>query len=217
MKEFDFKTPKTAFSFSIPETWEEVSLGQFISLKKALLKGPISSLEILSSFSGVDAKIWANVPQKQCLGPLSVVKTFWEKEPPEFLKLPLPESIEIDGKVLFPPDDPGEYALIQNETMNKLLGVWAQNGDIKTGSLDELIIYSDEILALFFQPLYTNSEYDEKKAKEMLPKIRALRAVDSLPFACFFLYNSLNTLKIGLKQLSQPKKTLFPWLQTLKE
>lgn len=206
---FTFTNPKTdsVIKFDIPKNWESMEDGEFTQIKTLLLAevSPEGS-DLLAVFSGIPRGIWAGMELDQIGPAIAAVFELWTAPPPPFLKLPIPKSVTIEDKVLDIKQDAGAYPYGVIETMSQKFNQWGSEGHIKKGTLDELIIFSAEVLAIFLFKAYFGEAYDEAKAGTLIKKIKKLPAVQTIPLASFFLSMSLSLLIDGLRLLTRKQK-----------
>lgn len=202
---FKLTNNETEISFDLPQKWEEVSNEEFVRLKTILLQDnpTLGPSELLFSFSGIEQKFWRSITPEKYAEPLSAIMRFWNDSPPAFMKLEVPEVIQLNGRFIKIKKDVALYSLGVVETMTQRFDRWAKAGHIRKGTLDELIIFSADVLALFLQQDYDGkgSTFDEDESRKLIPYINALPAVQTIPLACFFLSVSLQLLNDGLKIL----------------
>lgn len=218
MKYLKIKSKKTKeeLKFVVPETWEQLSTGSFEALKGFQLEGPLNPRQLLAGVTGVELRFWNGVSLDEAAPVLQIVQRFWDdsENTPQFLKLPPPKEIELNGKKIKIKQKPGQYGLAQVEAMNQKFKAWAEKDLLKEGTLAELLPFSSEVIAIFVQPEFDDDIFDEERSRELIPAIKALPAVVGIPLARFFLSMSLRLLQIGLKHTTQTKRRI-PLLKRL--
>jgi hypothetical protein len=208
---FELINPNTgsSISFEIPQNWDEVTVGEFVEIKKLLIAGikPEGS-NLLPVFSGIPADVWRKTKTEAVGGAIAAVFELWTSPPPEFLKLPTPKSISINEKEIGTKAGLGKYSFGIIEAMTQKITNWITQDGVKADSLDELIIFAAEVIALFSYEEYSGGEWDEEKSKDIIPEIQDLPAVIGIPLAVFFLSIALESLTNGITLLNQKRKRI---------
>lgn len=197
------KFSAASLSFSLPESWQEITLGQFL-----LITNPEASDDpafIISTLSGV--------PQSELRtqrGPLFEVTPvvlehldFISSTVPSVTEV-LPETITIEGVTYPLPNDLGaEATLGQMWDIELVLRTFQKEGKpIDPPALANII------LPVFLWPILTDKPYKDRyeSADELWPLIEKVSCIDGLAITGFFLRSSLSpsrTGKISVTKLGQ--------------
>jgi len=200
------KSTGEEISFDIPQLWEDISVGEFVEIKKKLIKGEsLEGSNLLPVFSGISANVWRSTSTEEVGGAIAAIFTLLTSTPPDFLKLPKPASIELDGVEIRTKSDIGKYSFGVIEAMTQKVTDWVIGGS-DAASLDELIIYAPEVIALFSYEEYSSGEWDEERSRDLIPFVEDLPAIVGIPLAVFFLLIALESLTNGVTLLTQNQK-----------
>lgn len=201
----------TKIKYDVPTNWNEVNTREYIALKKIFLEmdpdvgAELMPSDLLSAFSGIEKKYWKSMTPERYAEPYAAIMRFWNESPPMFLQMEVPDVIMLDGRFIkIETENPGNYAMGLVEAMMQRFAVWAKSGKIKNGTLDELVVFSSEVIALFCQQKFDGkgSLFDEEESKKLIPMIDELPAIQTIPIACFFLSESLQWWNNGMKTLN---------------
>ena len=173
----------TEIPFSVPQSWNEITLRQFLFLKEWDKKNFIKLISILCNIDydilfnsrdiDIDNKI---IPLLQ-----------WVKDPVNVKTLSLPKEITIDGKQYPVPED------IKTKTLGQKITLQLFLADAQTNNKDtsDCISYA---LAIYFQPEITGKDFNDEEAKKIIPLIEDCKMFEAYPVGTFFLTNFLKSL-----------------------
>ncbi len=188
---------KTTISFEIPQSYEEITLGQYIDRLK--WDGE-DLLNLVGTMTGLKDEVIRNTDHENVMEQI-VSRLGWLSTPPAFFKtipddgtdkksketgveLPVPDKIRIGDYTdyLVPKD-------IRAETFGQKISlqVHLKMSQKDKLSLIETIPYA---LAIYFQPIMENRSYDEERAIRLIPKMLEINLLDAYSVGCFFLHNS---------------------------
>jgi hypothetical protein len=170
--------------FNLPTSYGELTYSQY----DALLKLPESDdfIGILSILSGLPREDWElcqdSMVDIAIMPHISFLNELFDNQ------YILPDTIEIEGK---------RYQLpgtIEVNTFGQKLSLQRAIARAEKQGLQEMEIYP-YIVALYMQPIVTESEYSEEKVEKLQEKIKHCRINEVFPIASFFLLNSVRSLQ----------------------
>ena len=193
--------------FNLPTSYGELSHRQYMDLLN--LKDPNDFIGILSILSGLHREDWELCQDSMIdiaiMPHISFLNELFDKE------YILPDTIEIDGV---------RYKLpgtIEVNTFGQKLALQRCIANAEKKGLAEIEVYP-YVVALYMQPIVTESEYNEDKVEKLEEKIRDCRIDEVFPIASFFLLNSVRSLqkKQSILSTNQQAKKSGPEYTPLK-
>ena len=181
--------------YSIPSSWNEVTVRQWMALRYAnKLSGIIAVLADLpindilhSSEVDLDDRLWPMLE--------------WYTKAPDWKNLKPKPFLFVRDRALRIPDNLGYSTYEQVENLKTYF-----NEEIQTKKNDDFASMIVPAVAMWAQPEYDKSAYDEYRAKEMEKELMESSIMEVYPLATFFFrkhlgLQSLNTgpLKSGLR------------------
>jgi len=203
----------TALNLKItfPNSWEEVTLRQFLNLHERvrindegepyyLIK---DALECFASDLAGLHQLGAHEEAK-----IRLALKFLDNRP-NFLKLTEPQRIAG----VMPPRTLGNCNLKQKWTIDQLIEDWTEEGKAV-----DFMSLSVPLLSVYLYPKLTGKPFtDEDQIDEVLSIIEALPVTQALPLSAFFLRKLVNSTPSGLATSPSPSPNPPPsgWLMTL--
>lgn len=179
--------------FSLPESYKEITLAQLLKWSEMQTAQDISFCKIMEMLTGIPESDWLNCSVTS-IDELILPKIKWLSEPlneQEFISLPVPKKVMIDGKMIEVPMD------IDLKTFGQKITFQTQMGEyiIKDGEGNitgfSLAFYPIAIaIYLFDEP-----KFDDGKAMLFAEKCKALTLTEAYPLASFFLTKFLGSSK----------------------
>jgi len=164
-------------TFFVPESWEEVTVKQFSDLVKFRIE--LNPARVMSIFTGIEYDWILNAePQEIEVKLLSVMSFLGEDI--DLLALVRKDYISIGGRELKVPKD------IRNETYGQKMFLQEL---INESIRKELPMYEiiPSALAIYFQPIFDNSAFNDKRVEELKPMMSHTRISEAYPICAFFL------------------------------
>lgn len=160
-----------------PTSWKEVTMGQLSGLLQLGEKGIDRRPPLLEVFTGIPAETWEDSPARVGAQAWHFLQPLYTQPMPEWDKLPVPKSIEINGKEVTIPKDFGEevaYGAI--ESMRAFL-------------LNKNPAYYYHIVVAFTlcERIVSSGKYREPEAELLAWDIINLPAYLIFPLGAFFL------------------------------
>lgn len=194
--------------FNLPTKWQEVTLGQMIALGKhekqinadpalllACLITPTNEPGTINEPESPYGLLWrVDIAQSNKILPLTeFINTAFD-----FTTQSLPQEVTISGKRVTVPKDLSLLSLGQK--------IISENAMKKQG-VDGM----PTVIATYLHPLVTGTDFNSDKAKELLPDVWKMKAVEAVPLANFFLHSSqASTRKLNVDATSNSVKTKKP-------
>lgn len=164
----------------IPTSWDEITLEQYLEFHK--LGEQPEMLDVLEVITGVSSLIWAKVDVEKINNILLYrdgkewrSHLDWLSEPQEFEKLGIKPWFNVGDYAYRVPDDLSECTLAQHITVSRIVR-----------ESDDPVLRMHEVLAVFFQPIIEDRDYNESRALEMAPMFMRCKFVECYPIASFF-------------------------------
>lgn len=170
------KYKETEIKFNLPQSWEDITLYQYIELSKWDRKDLI---QLFAVITGIDYDVFFNC-ESEGINDLLLTNLEFLKEPLDLEALPLPKEIEIDGKKLEVPQDITQKTFGQKISLQLYLAEAVKNEKSKIDCLAFAI-------ALYFFPEIAQDKYNEDEAKKIIPLIEKCKLVEAYPIGSFFL------------------------------
>ncbi|MVM29290.1 hypothetical protein GO755_04540 [Spirosoma sp. HMF4905] len=205
------KTPQV--SFTVPTSWEEITLGQFLHLRQQSLSvadqteesRPIPlSIGMLLDILASDPKALQTIEaaeEAQLMQHLAYLG-----QAPDFLSLPVPETIAG----VKPPQELGLCTLFQKWTVDEFVNELADE-ELSVNYMTMAVA----ILSIYLYPLLMKTRLtDRSQLAEITAQIEALPVTEALPLAHFFLTNYRSSTSSGQVTfiLSHPNRPSKTWL-----
>jgi hypothetical protein len=186
MVKFQIETDNGTKYCNCPESWDEVNLGQLIRYDAwAASKG--DTVGLLSAFTYTDYSYLAESKSNNLWGPLYSVLGFVYKEPIQWDKLKVPDSIRLDGVDCKIPKKIGLTMFAQKVNALNLIA-----DESKTDK--EKIL---RILAIYLQPIY-DGRWIPERLDHIENHCRYLNAKEAFPIGNFFFRKLLKTKNYGM-------------------
>lgn len=170
-------------SFSVPQSYNELTLRQLIALNKWDKKDIVAMISILCN---VDYDVLFNsrcADIDQQIFPL----LSWANQTHDFKHLILPKQITIGEKKYDVPNDISVKTLGQKISLQLYLARAYEEGLSNV----ECIPFA---LAIYFQPEVTGEKFDEDKAKQLIPIMEQCKMMEAYPVGDFFLRQFIKSL-----------------------
>jgi len=200
-------------SFSIPTSWNEVSVGQFLQWQsnEKIKAGDLS--ELLFILTGLQPESFEQLSEFDISRIALALE--WIEDMPDFKELPLPSHYSLDGVSVNIPEQLTTESWGQKEYTEPILIDCLE----KTGDVIDVM---DKILAAYFYPLYASKnnplhkshylkdfvQHDEKilnhkqfNGKSMIDLVHESKLIEAYPIASFFLRSCLRLSKQKEKHL----------------
>lgn len=169
-----FKTNDS--NFELPTRWGELTFEQFYKLQNS----DGSFLSLIEILTGIDKKVWQNSDDlmiKEKLLPYLE----WMSGEFDLQNYIIPDYLIFSGKKYPCPKDINKCTAGQKWHLEDAL----QNRPEGMSDIQLLPI----ALAVYFQPLINESEYDSDKVDALVPEMNKLKLEDGWGIASFFLLN----------------------------
>lgn len=186
----------------IPKSWDDVSFRQYINLAKA----SDDYIKVLSLFLHIDYNTIKKAKVENfdtLIASLAFMKTppHWEESPTKLGKIKMPKDITWE-------------TVEQFEEMRQVIVKFDVND-----SLAQIEQYR-RIVAIYYQPLKDNSEYDSEKSEYLLDEIDNMSCIEVISMGRFFfakLISSMNNIPNNfLSQNIRPKSRMQVFLNLTK-
>jgi hypothetical protein len=193
-------------SIKLPESWSEVAFSQFVKMQ-SLNEEKNTILETLSILSGEPYDSWllcrdVDIDEKV----VPFISFIYHKV--DFEKLPIPKTINYKGKEYKGVKDIGletfGQKIIFQDYLNKSLE--------KETNIIQTFPY---IVAIYLQPIITESEFNTDKVEELEKEINEMPVTVVIPLATFFLQKSIVSIRKKMKYLLRDMSGKS-WKQELK-
>ena len=197
---------ETEISFSIPQSFEELTLKQLCLLNEWDKKDITKLLSILCNIEHDIIFNSSSLDIEDKIIPL----LSWMKEPHDFENLILPKHITIDGKQYQVPKDIMVKTLGQKISLQLFLA----KAQVERRRKVDCIPFA---LAIYFQPEITNTSFSEDRAKELIPIIEQCKMLEAYPTGDFFLSRFIGFLNEraksygALRRKSKLRQALRNW------
>ena len=169
--EIDDREP---IKFTCPESWEEVTVGQYIKMESEDWQGD-DVIKLLSILSGETLQELDNLKDvKQLTDALEELTKFTMNKPPEWDKLKGSKYIVLGGKKLIVPTDIEGKRLGQKIMLSQIM---------RGGDLVKMI---PQAMAIYFQPEYDNSNFNRDRLPKIEQLINEMPIVEAYPVVRFF-------------------------------
>jgi hypothetical protein len=175
-----------SISAQLPNSWDEVTLGQYIEMAKH--SDDLSIIRLLSILSGVDYLILLNV-NADTFDDRIVDHMVFIREPINVHELPAVDSLTINGKSYALPD-PG------NCTIGQKLALQAQ---IRIGQ-DLNTLHADLVataVSIYMQPLIDAAPFNDERIEAIRSMVLQLPLKQGYPAGSFFLNGWVKFLKLS--------------------
>lgn len=173
-------------SFQLPTCLEECTTEFFIKYAKLSIKEGIKEIDIISELSGLSVDTLNSLSHINLDDEIIDTLSWWGEGTKELLKLKVPKTIRIEGKVVQVPSDLSERSLGQKLAIKQVM----------IDSVDSPEKFFDSIpkaFAIYFAPMFQYSTGGMSKTA-MHQKI-----IDIYPIVNFFLNKYRRLLKDGIK------------------
>lgn len=179
--------------FTLPSGWHEVTVDQFLRLRKA--GQSLSQVEMLSIFSGLPVETWMRVPLTEINFDLLNAALSWCHEPLELESLVCPKYISVGdvklltgslnvaikaGHMVRVPKD----LRIETYGQKVMFDLMVLPELEKSGDVVDCI---DSALAIYLQPAISGKPFDSDNLDPYIEAIRKCKIVEAYPVAAFFL------------------------------
>ena len=164
-------------TISVPTSWQEVSLTQFKKLREAK-----DEIDICGILSGIEPERLKRAKDVEGFNRLLIAGEFI-KTAPKHTKKKSGESLTFERNTF------------QLEELTSIeIGQYNDIRHLASAGGDELEQFA-QIMAIYLQPIVNGNNYSYSEAKELLPKVWEMPALEVIASVNFFLLRS-----IGLKQ-----------------
>lgn len=183
------KTHNTSLDFSLPSSWQEVTLGQSIAWEAEYRKGDIHFCKQLEILTGIEESTWRNctiLSLDRMLNPYLQ----WTHEPMKEIDLNnVPDEVTIDGKTIAVPKNIELKTFAQYITFKTSMAKYMKVND--TGKIESVAMEFFPLAIAIY--LYPEKEFDDAKAMEFAEKCKQLPLVQASPLSTFFFLKFLNS------------------------
>lgn len=185
-----FETDDVNIKFSVPQSYGELTLGQFLELRKC----KDDEVEIFTILSGINRSKFELSKDLSLDIKLSGYLNFLTRPFSDELFL-VPDFIFISGKKYPVPKSLAENTYGQKIALQNHIVETEKNGG------NEIDAYAF-VIALYMQPIVTGKPYDIDEVEKLVPEIMNCKVQEVWPLAGFFLSNFEKLLKENLKGLA---------------
>lgn len=216
MVEFKLKANGREETITFPSKYRDLTLRQFIELRRPGNNRVSKILEVLSSPS-VPAEIWDNMPEDTDAKVAPCIEFLITDDKVNLEELPIPEEITIKGKTILVPKDLGYKTFGQkslaDDKFKSLFKRSVNKIDPKAKPsfkmVDDPVNIMPDILAIYFQP-YFNAEgkFVEEEVELLIESTLEIPFVHAYPVANFFLRKSTASVKLGRQPMKEQIKKL---------
>jgi len=203
--------------FSLPTSWDDVTLREFYDFTKWAIKEPKDMVELYAMMSGIDYETLCNVSEQSAVTTFDVCLQFLYDGKLDITKLPVPETVQImNGIHKKDIEVPKELVfkqlaqrLIVNQQIDKITNL--EEFDPIGWQRERAVIC---IYVMLWQELTGLDKFDLDKAMKFEEAILNMPCTQAIPLAVFF-WNRLNgSTSNGVKSL-QKKPAWMKLLQIL--
>lgn len=175
--------------FTIPTAWSEVTLGEFMQLKK--LK-PGDSIGLLNILTGLSREVLERADLVDVERKIVPNLRFFEDEKIDLGAIPCPSTITIEGRAYIVPLDIrvktfGQLVMLEQEVERSIK---------ETGYLVDAMPLA---LAIYFYPIVTGKPFNGDEAEEFVEVMLKTKVVEAYPVAAFFLTSLQRSKSTGGK------------------
>lgn len=177
--------------FSIPTSYEELTVQQFVAISKTT-----DLVDILSILSDIPRGDWLNCSDIDIditLAPWLA----WLNIKKDWAALQPPQSIKVGERVIVVPRNLRVHTWGQKLLLEK---IWRS---VVNGQVNEADAISESV-AIYLQPAISNSKFDDNKIDEVKAIINELPIVDIYPIASFFFAKFIQSSKSKAKHSVTP-------------
>lgn len=189
-------------SFTLPASWDEVTLGQFLAYLNA--KNDSELLSILSGIAIEELRPQQTPDLSRIVGQLAYLQTI-----PDWKTWPAPTRLTVDGKEVKLRSDLGEMATLgQMWDFEKIY-----HAMLATDQTPTYLTMVHATLSINLYPEITGEKYtDSQQASTIIPLLDTLPVNDMLPLAAFLFERSVNPPASGKITVTQiPKVKAKAW------
>lgn len=165
--------------FSLPTSWEDITVAQYLTLRKTNLADFCETLHVLT---GLPREEWFNAREIDFVEKL-LPRIAYLATPVDFSSYSIPASIAVDGKEYLVPKD------IRFRTFGQKLTFQSQ----VLSHIDEEGNISVDFVALACAIYLVDDPFTDERAFALADRLRLLPMCLIYPTAAFFLNSSLNS------------------------
>jgi hypothetical protein len=182
---------------SVPVSWQGVTLKQYAQL--VTVWDGTDLLQLFSILSGLSVKTLNETVDPALYESLEISTRFIYNEERTFLKADKPKTITVNGKTLTVPDDLDGLTIGQSILVEQVIE-----------SSKDYYQAMPIALACCFQMQYDNaSEFNSKRAIQLVPEFERMSVVEGYPIAFFLLTPFINRGRITIAKLGRLIIRLF--------